>query len=566
MRLGSRRFSLIAVGLVAVLIAAACGSSGDDSDTDNGGSAPAPAAQQSEPAPAPTAQQSEPSSAPATTAAPGTGLINGLPEFDFALAGTNGYWYSRYTLGSLTMMSGLGLTFAPPPEAIMGMVAAVDQGPADGEHVMVPQNPALLRAVFAGGDPQFINTFNGEPGDLQNFRWDPALADITLTPSAQAQTIIKELEWAKFFNNPGWTGPVNNDFGAMDRFKGMVMYALATNQVQFALDNLRTDAGLFVAAARPTEDGVEITDASIHPAGQTQMLQALADLQLQLQRADQFNGVYANPELLATITGVTQSLFQSVRSLEPANLQDLGLAAQAAAWYAAAAETGAQQQAALAWLADLGDQLLTAPREGVIDRARAVRGLFEAHRLLGGDRYRDGAITDLTLLLNAYQPEQGTFDGLSTIPDWEVGDILGALNTSLVNGGTGVDRPRVQQTYAGFFEATINIGGLLRAVIPKELEASPFELARFPSDLQFGYPTIPPLRAAGGPNGTAAVHAGALTFDADAGRWRVSDSRFDTAGAMHTSNEMFWTFGLVSGFPGVDPGVVANLLTLAERP
>ena len=34
---------------------------------------------------------------------------------------------------------------------------------------------------------------------------------------------------------------------------------------------------------------------------------------------------------------------------------------------------------------------------------------------------------------------------------------------------------------------------------------------------------------------------------------------------MHTSNEMFWTFGLVSGFPDVDPALVANLPPLEGR-
>ena len=104
----------------------------------------------------------------------------------------------------------------------------------------------------------------------------------------------------------------------------------------------------------------------------------------------------------------------------------------------------------------------------------------------------------------------------------------------------------------------MNIGGLLQARIPKQMEASPFELERITNDLLFAYPSIPAIMAAGGPNGTAAVHASRIAFDMDAGQWRVTDRRFDTAAAMDTSNEMMWAFGLVSGFPTIDQVAVSD--------
>jgi hypothetical protein len=186
---------LIFVLAIALVAAVACGS--DD---------PAPSA-----APAPTLEAAfetvTPDASSDTRATPaieqpsdvvaletGTGLVYGEPEYDFTAASFNAYWYSRYTLGNLVMMSGLGVAFQPPMEAVMEMVGMVDQGPADGEHVMMPANAALLRAVYAGGDPQFIAPFNGDPMDLSNFRWDPEKMDTRLTPAAQAQTIIKEIE------------------------------------------------------------------------------------------------------------------------------------------------------------------------------------------------------------------------------------------------------------------------------------------------------------------------------------------------------------------------------------
>ena len=452
-------------------------------------------------------------------------------------------------------MSGLGLTFAPPMEAVMGMVAAVDQGPADGEHVVVPGNPALLRAVFASGDPAFVQGFNGDPNDLSNFRWDPATIDQTITPQAQAQTIIKELEWSKFFNSPGWSGPVTNEFGAMDRFKGMVMYVMAKNQIAFALANLRADDGLFVSAVAPDGDGVRVTDASIDPAAQYQMLLALSDMRWLLQNADQFNGVYTDPDFLGLVAEASDALFDQVRAMPAGSLFEAGIAAQSAAWYAAATSDTSRQAEALVWLAELGDAPLQSDASGPIDQARAARGLVEAARILDTPQVQDGAEARLAGLLTAYRPETGHFYGLSLIQDWEVGEIFGALNSGLVNGGAAADRPQVQRIFAGFFEALINRGGLLQAVVPKQAEASPLELDRF-TDLGFAYPGLPSMVDAG----RGAVHASEMRLDETTGRWEVPNRSFDTAGAMHTSNEMFWTFGLVNGFPDGDPILVANVL------
>lgn len=482
----------------------------------------------------------------------GTGLLYGDPDYDFTVASFNSYWYSRYTLGNLVMMSGLGVSFQPPMEAVMGMVDMVDQGPEDGEHVMIPANAALLRAVYAGGDPQFVAAFNGDPMDLSNFRWDPEKMDARLTPSAQAQTIIKELEWAKFFNSPGWAGSPDSNFGAMDRFKGMVMYAGATQQIMFALEQLRDEDGYFIAASRFVDDAIEIIDPTINPADQYQMLQALSDFRLLLQNADKYNGVYTNPDLLGMIGKETDSLLESIKSLEPKNIQDLGLGTQAMAWYAASAEDSGLQQMALEMLEEYGDALVGAQANGVIDSARSVRGLLEAARVLGDEKYRDAALEQLEVVLDAYHRDSGRIDGVPEISDWEVGDILGALNSAAINGGDGVDARAVQNVYAGLFESIVSIGGLMQARVPVAMEVSPFEMERMNEDIFFAHPSVPTPGEAGGPYGTAAVHASEFKFDESTERWVVTNHRFETAGAMHTSNEMMWTFGLVSAFPEVD--------------
>ncbi len=549
------RHLIISVLAVALIAAIACGS--DD---------PAPAAA---PVPTPTLEAAFETVTPETTPiddqttgivplSTGTGLIYGEPEYDFAAASFNSYWYSRYALGNLVMMSGLGVTFQPPMEAVMGMAAMIDQGPEDGEHVMMPANAALLRAVYAGGDPQFIAAFNGDPMDLSNFRWDPEKMDTRLTPAAQAQTIIKEIEWAKFFNNPSWAGAPDADFGAMDRFKGMVMYAGAAQQTMFALQELRNEDGLFVAASRFVDGAAEVIDPAVRPADQYQMLQALSDFRLLLQHADDYNGVYTNPDLLGMIGMEADALLGKIRDLEPTGIQDLGIGAQAMAWYAASAEDPALQRQALEMLAEYGEALVAADTGGVIDSARSVRGLLEAARVLGDEKYRDVALEELEVVLNAYHRDTGRIDGVPEILDGEVGDILGALNSAVNNGGNGVDSARIQDVYAGLFESIVSIGGLIHARVPVAMEVSPFELERIGKDIFFAHPSVPTPDQAGGPYGTAAVHASEFRFDEEFGRWVVTNDRFETAGAMHTSNEMMWTFGIISAFPEVDISAVSD--------
>ena len=567
-RWASRRMSrvrpphlIIFVLAIALVAAVACGS--DD---------PAPAAApvatptleaafESVAPDAPDATETTPSgdqSSDAVALDTGTGLLYGEPGYDFTAASFNSYWYSRYTLGNLVMMSGLGVAFQPPMEAVMGMAAMVDQGPADGEHVMMPANAALLRAVYAGGDPQFIAPFNGDPMDLSNFRWDPEKMDTRLTPAAQAQTIIKEIEWAKFFNNPGWAGAPDADFGAMDRFKGMVMYAGAAQQIMFALEQLRNEDGLFVAASRFVDGAAEVIDPAVIPADQYQMLQALSDFRLLLQHADDYNGVYTNPDLLGMIGMEADALLGKIRDLEPTGIRDLGIGAQAMAWYAASAEDPALQRQALEMLAEYGDALVASKTNGVIDSARSVRGLLEAARVLGDEKYGDAALIELEVVLNAYDRATGRIDGVPEIKDWEVGDILGALNSAANNGGSGVDTEQIQDVYAGLFESLVSIGGLIQARVPVAMEVSPFELERIGKDIFFAHPSVPTPDQAGGAYGTAAVHASEFRFDEESGRWVVTNGRFDTAGAMHTSNEMMWTFGLVNAFPEVDVSTVSD--------
>lgn len=485
---------------------------------------------------------------PNAAAPAATALRGGLAGFDAAAVSWNSYWYSRYNLGNLVMMSGLGVPFMPDMKDVAAMVRMVDRGPASGEHVTLPKNPALLQAVFAGGDPTLANAFNGDPGDFANWRWKGTTSP-AITPSATAQTIIKEVEWAKAFNSGGWAGKVTDSFGAMDRFKGIVLFAEAKMQVAYALKNLRAPNGLFVAAAVPAGNGVRITDPATRIGDQLQMLQAIADVHQVLHNPERFNSVYGDEAFHKVVAREADALVAAVASQAPESIRDLGLGTQAVTWYAAVGHDAGLRARALELLRSWGDRLVASKPGDAVERAQAIRGLLETGRILGDARYLDAAAAAFRGLAADYDPATGYFHSRKQLSVWEVGDIIGALNGLGRFKPVGVEGAQVSRIQVGFFEAAINRSGLQQSAPPKDTEASPFEQQRVTKDLFFAYPGIPTPDKAG----RAAVNAAAIGFDEATGRWSVTDPGFDTAGSMHAANEQLWIFGLADGFPEVAP-------------
>ena len=208
------------------------------------------------PTTAPTQAPTEaPTVAPQPTAVP----------FDGTAAEEEGYWYSRYNLGNLVFRSGLGVTFQPTPEMIQAMVKMVDANPDDGDTAAPAKGIALLQAVYASGDPHYT-----QPLDVKDFatqRWAPDTFDTTITTRAMGWAIIKESEWAKQFHVDTHFGTPQDDFGAQWRFVGLVLNAESKMQLQYALQNLKTENGL-----------VANSDGTVDYTGNWVMLEALSDV------------------------------------------------------------------------------------------------------------------------------------------------------------------------------------------------------------------------------------------------------------------------------------------------
>jgi len=464
-------------------------------------------------------------------------------EFTATDAEEEGYWYSRYNLGNLSMRSGLGKVVMPDMQVIMMAMAGADADfdPAqfkagnmaygDGDHITPPQNVAPIAAVYKSGDPHFISKFN--PTDFGTQRWDPAKMDTSLTGAANGWAIMKETEWARQFHVDDHFGTPDSDFGAYWRFVGAVMTM-----------NAKLQAGSFMQ---------NMAGYDLSGGGDAVMLMALADLADLLSTDGLAHSEVANrykaPDMAGKVAAAADKLLAQVVAGNQTSIHDRALTIQALVWYAAKTSDAGHKAEALAKLADLAHGLQGMQAKDATERAWALRGLIEAHRVLG---INDGTIRSMgAAFLDDFNLETGGFDSQSAYSIDDFGVIIGALNAMRIFETADIDADQAEEVFRVFWEEVMNKGGLQMSAPPIKIAKSPFEYEGEP-ETYFRYDAsqpVPPM--AGGEFGVAPVFATEVSYSG--GTWAVSDAMFDAAGAMHASNEMIWLhYDEINGFPVVD--------------
>jgi len=452
-----------------------------------------------------------------------------------------GYWYSRYNLGSLVMKSGNGVTFMPPDGMPQEMAAMVSD---DESTATPPQNPALLSRVYDGGDPTFINADDGNPMNLANGRW-PAATVTTTSPSSAAWTIIKEVEWAKLFHVDGHFGVTGGEVdgipGAQQRFIGIPLYVSAINQAMEWMNNRAAFSSgdtegeyLMMLALSGLAD---VTLASAMPHSTT-------------NRYAMVGGMIADMNDMGDAAALGGMLLQAAGMIfanapAPATISERAAAITGLVWFAAADE--ANKAAALAKIASYATELVGEAPNGVVEHAHRVRGLLEASRILGDAAYLTAATESYQQIEDGYDWKKGVFAGQDSYTVDDIGVILGALNSTIAHGDSSLTN--VTKLTTSFFESFVNLSGLQLSAPP--VAALP-AYEQLPNEMFHRYPSVPKPPMAGGDHGTAPVFAASVTYDRDAGTW-TQERSFNTAGAMHLANEMIWMHGdEVSGYPIVD--------------
>ncbi len=505
---------LLAVG---ILVAVAC-----TTDESGGKSSTAPVSDGAE---------SAASVAPTDTPFEGSGIDGGDPDFDLGTLVWQGYWLSRDHFGPFVMASGMGIPFEPPMDMMMSAMQMVAQNPEDVP--AVPTNMVPLQAIFAAGDSDLANDPRDyEPLDFEAFRLLPESFDRTVSVRGQAQTMLKESQWAHTFASAHFGSPTD-DFGAQQRFMGVMVNMLAQMQAQYAMKNLMGEDGLY----RDANSGVDYI-------GNWVMLHALSDL-----AGLSADGRYANPDVQPLFEKAATDLFHALDNRNPESAQEAAAATRALVYRASTASDPSVRDAAIARARSIAERELTDYRaDDIVGISAAIAGLITVAATDDVARYRDAADALFTKLSGDFDGVHGVFRSKDVYNVDDVAWIIGGLNW-LLQQGNAETREAAGDMLLAFYESTISLAGMQLSAPPGKTGAmsSPWE-GTLPSALYYHPANTPPPAMAG----KLPVPAEEIRWDG--GAWEVTSDRFVPGGAMHLANELNWLgphLGSVP-FPEVD--------------
>jgi len=478
-------------------------------------------------------------------------IVGQVPSYSPVVANEEGYWYSRYSMMTLTMQSGLGVAI-PMDQQFMAMIppmiAAVGATPADP--VMLPVNPALLQVIYAGGNPHYVSAPNQM--DFGTLRWIGGPAK--LTTYATASTMTKELEWAKMFHRYEHFGqPGIDSLGSGQRFAGMLFATMVKAQLQSYLTDragyesskagdyalltaLSDGAGVYSAADLANNQGPNAAPASYPPANR-----------------------YADPAAATLFAQLAKIQFAKVLDSRPSSARDFSRAVQSVIWYASISKDPKDLANAKVAINFWGNRLVRNDEDSPAALAYKVRGLIEAGRVTGSEVYLGAAANAFNRMTANFDFVHGVLNDTKTLSVDDVGEIAGAFNSAQLWLGTRIDQVRANNLFGTWWGGTVDLSGLeISSPVVNQMKGT-YELLDPPGRgtvpqnvLDYRYPTVPLPETAGGVHGIAPVLAASVAWDADEQIWHAATSRFDTAGAMHAATEMMWFHSdEVSGFPTV---------------
>ena len=484
-------------------------------------------------------------------------------SYEWSDATWDSYWYSLYNMSTNIAMAGNGVPFPLNDQMAelrdQRLPAMVEN--ADAEQPPV-NNPNLTFAPFTEGSPRFtqqpvLEDDTGRP-DASTLSWDPDESSGVVSPSSIAWSHLKGITWAKNFENHFDILPPE----LAAKFRAQLLTTLAQVGINAALlvggsrENgalTHGDSWELLSEYRPSAG--EIVDDTRRPHHHSAMLWFLADLNSLAQNgwfgyvnpmplipkdADS-EGVFDPPvgiqEITDGVAATTMDLFSPEDVANRESTRSVGEMLGAVGYYGPQAGTDDQRQAAAEYANGLAEVIEvnlaeTGRVEKGADNQAATQGIVGQGLLwaseLDGVDHADTAETVLTYLLDElWDEEAGTFasgtdDEVYTISARDAGDITGGLNAADVS--LGMD---VKETYAEYFNQTVNRGQLQRAERPQSRS----------EDAEF---TLPLPTDAGGEFGQAAVYNAEIEYDTMAEEWSVTDDTFDTAQSLYLANQEIW--------------------------
>lgn len=449
-----------------------------------------------------------------------------------------GYWLSRDHFGPFVMASGMGIPFEPPQEMLGQAMEAVAQNPDDS--ITLPENMAPLQAVFRSGSPDLLNDPTAfDPLDFEGLRLDPATFDETVGLRGQAETMLKETQWAHNFADPHFGSP-DSDFGAQQRFIGVMVNLLATMQGQFTLEELAGDDGLYV-----DEDG------SLDYTANWVLLHAFSDLALLL--GGDVAPYYANQDAAPTFDAAADELMEALADRVPEDAREAAAAVRALAYRASTSEDPEVHDRALERIDTIADELDAADSSDPTQAGATLAALVSAAEALGDDGLRSDAGDLFQTLREDFDADHGVFTTQQRYSVDDVAWILGGLNSVTLAGPEDL-RGSAASTLLAFHDATLGVAGMQLSAPPGKNGAMAGDFEKtLPTEAYYRPANTPPPPAAG----ALTMPAAEITWDPDGESWEVSDRTLATGGAMHLANELNW-YGPHLGsvpFPLAEPEV-----------
>ncbi|MGE3073931.1 MAG: cupredoxin domain-containing protein [Dehalococcoidia bacterium] len=512
---------LLGVAGAILALAAACSGGGSSKST--------PAATATE---RPT-QAAERTATPSAGGAPAqidfsspSGIDGADAEFNYSAMVWQGYWLSRDHFGPLVMGSGMGIPFEPPME----MVTAAMQMVGSNEPGMpfLPENIFPLHAIFRGGDTALTTDMTQlPPTDFSALRLDPSTFDEVVGVEGQAQLMLKESQWARNFHDQSHFGTPESDFGAQQRFLGMMVSMLAQMQGQYAMTELMDPGtGLY-----------HDSDGTLEYRGNWTMLQTLSDI-AGLTGDESLR--YFNPDSHAMFAMAASQLFTALADRTPETADEFASATRALSYLAWTTEDDSMRSAALDRIAELAaDWTDTGRADGSpAERSAALVGLLAAFHATADDDLLDAVGAHWQALADEFDATSGTFKSTSVYTVDDVAWIIGGFN-SLVQVGPEDLRAPAAKMLVAFYEATLDQSGLQLSAPPGKDGAMAGEFEKdLPSLVYYHGRNTPPPPMAGGDFGRLMLPAAEISFED--GEWTVTDTRFESAGGMHLANELNW--------------------------
>lgn len=432
------------------------------------------------------------------------------------------FWFGRYNMNAMLLMTGLGERLDPPQEAKQNL-ASIARFDLDD----MPANPYLLKAVYAAGDPHFQQ--EADFSDLSTLYWDRDAMETALTPDAQAFTIQKIV-----------SNGLRTEYhrGGKDRFIALVQLREALALGQTLRERLTTPAGL---VATRTPDG-DLTDPN--PEQQAAALGAYSSLALALTDPDLplYREFPESSQHGDRVRRWADDLFAASQEMQPETVREIALTLGASGWYGAATNDAEQRRTALARLRELGNALYErreADEHSLTDLAWAVYGLAEASQVTESTHFADAARQlFFDRMEDRWQSSTGVYadetgDESHVYTPAKTAAVFAAVNAIrfvATPGAGSIGSPaQADRRYARLVQTVLIDSGMQQAhaiplaVNPTYLDEEPRE--HFTADSM-------PLSADGhGEFGLCPVYAAEVVYEND--DWTVADRTFQTADAMH---------------------------------